>query len=226
MMRQLTFTEGKFDCVLYLNGVLPELSDLEQLKDIPIVAADGAALQLKSAGIIPQFIIGDFDSLNLHTVISTFPESHIHHNPDQELNDFEKTLSFCAESGFNTILVCGFHGKELDHTFNNWSVFIKYSRKLLLTIYDYGKYAFPVYNNTELCTVPGETVSLIPQPSCRITLSGFRWNLVNEVLSLGFREGARNIADETICSIIVHEGELLCFLNNRFPLVPQYTERI
>lgn len=221
-MKSLQFAEGVFDCVLCLNGVLPDKSELLLLKDVPFIAADGASLQLAEYDIPIRFIIGDFDSAGIENLQSAFPESTVLHTPDQELNDFEKSLLFCLNNGYTTILICGFHGKELDHTFNNWSVFIKYSQQLFLTIYDYGKYALSIKESTMLTTFAGERVSFIPQPFCRLTLQGFRWNLNNDILSLGVREGARNIAESTVCTVDIHEGQVLCFLENRFPLVPFY----
>jgi hypothetical protein len=47
------------------------------------------------------------------------------------------------------------------------------------------------------------------------------WELNNEILELGVREGARNIAIKQDISLIISEGELLLFLDDRLPNAPR-----
>ena len=218
---RLEFYNNPFDCVVCLNGDMPAPHILAALHPAPFIAADGASKQLQRLGFFPAVIIGDMDSTEVYT---SFPQSHIVHLPEQETNDFEKTLRFCIENNYHHILICGFHGGELDHTLNNWSVFMKFCPLMSLTILDGERYAIPVMQSISFSTVKNELISLIPQPSCTVSLHGFVWNLHKELLRLGEREGARNRASATMCSIEIHDGQLLCFLSHRFPFVPTFVE--
>jgi thiamine pyrophosphokinase len=62
---------------------------------------------------------------------------------------------------------------------------------------------------------PDEIVSIIPQPQVRISTSGLKWPLADEVLALGSREGARNRATEKSVTITVHDGSALVFVSSR-----------
>lgn len=210
----------EFDAVLCLDSNLPPLEIFYQLSGKKIIAADGAAIRLLKLGIEPDFVVGDFDTFNKSQFSERVSKNKLIFEPDQETNDFEKCLRFAQKKHFNTIIIFGFHGGELEHTLNNWSVLKKYSKKMELCLYDRGRYAIPLYFSVKIKLKKGEMISLIPQPDVRLTTKNLKWELNDEVLALGLREGARNIALKEEISLIIHYGELLLFIDDRLPVAP------
>jgi len=215
-MIKINFIE-KFDVIVCLDGILPTSDFFENFQNIPIIAADGAAIKLMEMNIQFDKVIGDLDTLKINGFQKKISPEKILYLPDQEFNDFEKTLNYAYEMGFIKILILGFHGGELEHSFNNWSVLIKYISKLSLCIYENGRYAIPLNNSISLLTKPEEMIGIIPQPTARLTTSGFKWELNNEILELGVREGARNIALANEVSIEIHSGSILLIIDSRLP---------
>ena len=123
---EIEFTE-KFDCLICLNADMPPASLFGALAGVVVVAADGAANKLADIGIVPDYIIGDLDSFDISDS-RLEGKSKIICNPDQEINDFEKILRFANERSYKRLLVTGFHGGELEHTLNNWSVFMRFAQ--------------------------------------------------------------------------------------------------
>jgi thiamine pyrophosphokinase len=217
----------KPDAILCLNGVLPEKDYWEQLpSDIVIVAADGAAERLEKSGIIPQYIIGDMDSLADKKIYWESQRGvEVHSRYDQNSTDFEKSLEFLAHRNLSKILVLGMHGGEIDHSLNNWSILARYGKKLYLTAGDNDKSATPLYESFDYASTPNELISLIPQPLCHISTTGLQWNLLKEDLALGRREGARNRATGQDVRITIHTGSLLFIVPEKTPSVFILEER-
>lgn len=213
-MKNISFNK-RFDACIILNADYPEVNFFDKVKDLPLIAADGAANRMLKENRPINYIIGDLDSLDNNLNI---PEGiELIRIKDQETNDFEKALRFCLDSGFNKVLVAGFHGGELEHSLNNWSVFTRFSKKLDLCIFDKGRYGFSVRSSSIIDSTPGETVSLIPQCHCTLTTSNLKWELDKEELAIGLREGARNVAIANNFNIQIHEGELIVFIDARLP---------
>jgi thiamine pyrophosphokinase len=220
-MRIKTFCYVLPDILVCLNGILPERSFFEQMLPIPIAAADGAAKKLRTNGIIPNYIIGDLDSIA--DELEEWREQKnvvIHEVSDQNSTDYEKTLAFVKEKGAQNILVCGLHGGDLDHTLNNWSITMRESTALNIAIFDNGKMALSVKDSIRFDIAAEEMISLIPQPKVLITTTGLEWNLSYEELELGRREGARNRAVETKVTLEIQAGELFLFLKANLPYMP------
>lgn len=215
--------DTNFDCVICLNTSLPEIEIFEKLAGIPIIAADGAAHRLNALNITPDYIIGDLDSFKINEYKGYISEDRIIHLPDQNTNDFEKILVFAKNSGWNNIIILGFHGGELEHTFNNWSVLMKFVKPLNLCIYDKSRYGIPVNFSLIMPTKLNEIISLIPQPYAKLKTKGLEWQLENEFLALGLREGARNRANKPGIMIQLTDGELLLFCDDRLPYAPSKT---
>ena len=57
-----------------------------------VVAADGGADQAVNHGVIPDAVIGDFDSIT-NTTRARIPEDRLHPDQDQDTTDFDKCLS-------------------------------------------------------------------------------------------------------------------------------------
>lgn len=210
--------DTKFDCIVALNSKLPPLVFFGKFfPEVPVIGADGGAVRMFELGIICDFVVGDLDTFSSSNLQKYFRKEQIVHNPDQEINDFEKALIFAIDKGYKNILIVGFHGGELEHTLNNWSVLKKYQTNLNLCIYEKGRYAIPVFFPLLVETIPKELISLIPQPKARLSTINLRWNLNNEVLELGIREGARNKAIGNYFAIEKIEGSVLLFIDARLP---------
>ncbi|HRK04366.1 MAG TPA: thiamine diphosphokinase [Chlorobiota bacterium] len=209
----LNIGERRFDAIIAVNGSLPPLSLFEFFADVPIIAADGALNALVDIGVVAEFLVGDLDSLRPDIDLGL---THVIHDANQESNDFEKALQFAATSHYEELLVVGLHGGDLEHTLNNWSVLMRYGAQGKTVALDGDRLAIPVHSSVQFTTSPGELLSIIPQPSIRLTTRGLQWNLENEVLSLGIREGARNRAIDNEVVIEVHEGSFLLFCTSPF----------
>ena len=91
-----------------------------------------------------------------------------------------------------------------------------------LCILDNERYGIPILHSIIFNVNPGELLSLIPQPKARLTTKNLKWELNNEILELGVREGARNQASYSKVTIILHEGELILFIDSRIPIAPEF----
>ncbi|MGQ9819905.1 MAG: thiamine diphosphokinase [Candidatus Kapaibacteriales bacterium] len=186
-------------------------------QDIPIIAADGGAIRLFNLGILPDYIVGDLDTFERFGLRSFFLKSEIVYRPSQDINDFEKALIFAIEKGFKNILITGFHGGFLEHTLNNWSVLQKYSNKLKLCVYDQKRYAIPIDFSFKFEANRNEIISIIPQPSAILRTQNLKWNLNEEILALGYREGARNFAVGKDVKVEILKGSVLLIIDARLP---------
>ena len=216
-LEKISFSFDSFDAILCINGILPHKSKFEELYGVPVIAADGAANQLMQDGVKLNYIVGDLDSLDMNEFNKHYLPNVLVKDADQDTNDFEKCLQFCESLELRNILLFGIHGYLLEHTLNNWSVLKRYSKVLNITVFDDERYAFTINKSCEIEFDDLETVSLIPQTSCTITTKGFEWNLDNETLTMGSREGARNEVKGSKVQIILHTGELLLFCDSRIP---------
>lgn len=214
--------ENCFDAVLCLDANLPGREVFGILEGLPIIAADGAALRLHEKGVPFDYVVGDLDTFYSEPAHKEIDVAKIRHYPDQETNDFEKALVYALSQGYDRILVIGFHGGLLEHSLNNWSVFAKFSQKANLCIYDKGRYGIAATGNLEMLLIKDEIVSLIPQPEAIVSTRGLSWELDEEELKLGKREGARNKAIAERIELTIHAGSLLIFIDQRLPGAPVY----
>lgn len=197
------------DAIICLNGDLPPLGFFEHLAHIPIIAADGATNTLFAKGVVPDIVVGDLDSIHEDILHEIAPLATILARPDQDSNDFEKALVVAQQMLHSTLFVVGFHGGDLEHSLNNWSVLMRYGSSMNISVVEGRRHCFPVYSSVSFQALPDETVSLIPQPIAQLTTKGLAWPLVNEELALGIREGARNRATDDTVEIHVHSGAIL-----------------
>lgn len=224
----MVLKQNNFDCIIVLNSEFNIFSEIlvpinkifEVNKDIIIIAADGAYNKLFDLNIIPNYVIGDLDSIESNYLITN--ELHNFNTEfikleEQETNDFEKCLNFIFDNNFRNVLVIGLDGGLLEHTLNNWSVFTKFASKLNLIAYSSERYAFTISNEININLKENEIVSLIPINKCKLTTKNLKWELNSEYLEIGFREGARNVTLSKEISIKIEEGSLLFFCDERLP---------
>jgi thiamine pyrophosphokinase len=215
-----TTTNRLPDAIICLDGEFPGADFFSAFPSVPLIAADGAALQLQNLSLVPAIIIGDMDTLRASGHSNTFADVPRLFVENQDKTDYEKCLDYCLAQELSAVLVCGIHGGEMEHSLNNWSITIRYAEYIHLCLYDGYRYGLPLSAPAELPTQPGDTISLIPQPSVRLTTEGLHWPLIREELRLGVREGARNRATATSIKLDIHEGSMLVFCRATLPHIP------
>jgi thiamine pyrophosphokinase len=196
------------------NGEMPSLKLIAPfLKTKPfIVCADGGANKARPFGITPHVIIGDLDSITQKTrhYYSTVP---VIHNPNQNNTDLEKALDHLLECGITSATVIGATGDRPDHTMSNFSILLKYQKKLALRFFDERCTVEVIRTSVRFRAVPGQQISLVPMGKASgITTSGLKYPLKNEALELGVREGLSNEAVGSTVSVSVKKGGLLLFI--------------
>lgn len=195
------------------NGEMPPLKLLlPLLRTKPyIICADGGANKARSFGITPHCIIGDMDSITQKTrhYYSSVP---IIHNVDQNSTDLEKVLEHILSNNFTSATVIGATGDRPDHTMANFSILMKYDKKLSLLFFDERCTIQIVRKKIQLNAAIGQQVSLVPMGTCAgITTRGLKFPLKNESLEIGVREGLSNEATQKMVEISLKHGTLLLF---------------
>ena len=204
---------NNYDAIIFLNGDLPDKQIISRFVSKKFLAADGTSSRLFLNQIIPDLIIGDLDSISIDLITPDFDKNKIIQDTNQDNTDFEKILIYCIAHDIKRILVLGIHGGEIDHTLNNLSIIKKFKNSLDLWIFDNDKYGFLTDESFKISTTTNELISLIPFPAARITTDYLKWNLNNEILELGTRDGARNRATKDEVSVVIHDGCLFCFVS-------------
>ena len=120
----------------------------------------------------PAVIIGDLDSIS-NTHLVPLPSSLVPVS-DQETNDLEKAMAYCAKQGWRKPVIVGATGKREDHTLGNVFRALAYECEIVT---DHGRF-IPVRAKATLTVAKGAAVSVFaPDPKTRMTSKGLEWPL-------------------------------------------------
>ena len=196
----------KFDRVLVIVGAgAVDERLLRSLVDngAAVIAADGGADACARAGIMPEAIVGDMDSLeNLddwakNTRIVKFEE--------QSTTDFEKCL-YATEAALTIAL--GMTGKRFDHTLAALDSVARHAHKRHILLVDEKDLALGVCGKFSFAVDPGDRVSVHPLGRVKFKVSeGLLYPLDGITLAPGERTGTSNTATEGAFSIVPEDGE-------------------
>ncbi|MDR1391144.1 MAG: thiamine diphosphokinase [Holosporales bacterium] len=166
---------SKYKSILCLDGDIPR-SDFFLSKNLPIIAADGAANRLYEMGIRPDFLIGDFDSVRPE-LLSYTPNSR---SVDQNFSDFQKAIEYLKENELVPMITCGISGGYLDHIINNVGIIVQLPHGIFV---DSSIIGFCLKKGEHRFSFPfNAKISIFGMPSCRISTTGLRWELNNSTL--------------------------------------------
>jgi thiamine pyrophosphokinase len=88
-----------------------------------IVAADSGLFHAEEAGLKPDFIIGDMDSIDARRLAAYPAECVIRHSHDKDYTDTELAFNLAVEKGCDEIWITGGGGGRIDHLFGVRSLF-------------------------------------------------------------------------------------------------------
>lgn len=154
-----------------------------------IVAADGGAAAALARGLLPEAVIGDFDSLDRDTR-AALPEQSLHHLAEQDSTDFEKCLTRIAAP---LIVGAGFSGARLDHQLAVCNALVRHPQQRCLLIGE-EDCVFLSPPTLALDLAPGTRVSLFPMGAVEGRSDGLNWPIGGLTLTPDGQIGTSNHA--------------------------------
>lgn len=178
-----------------------------------IVCADAGYSFAKQAGVMPDLIIGDFDSLNEELPKDT---EIVKLNTHKDDTDTAHCVMECIRRGYRDFLLLGSIGGRTDHTFANIAILS------FLSEYHYKGVA---RNNGEEIRVlnkgtykingrKGHTFSVFPYgcESVNVTYKGAEYPLDSYTLTYNVSRGISNMFTDDEAEIQINSGRAIIFV--------------
>lgn len=165
--------------VILANGSFPRRKCLLETLHAAarIVCCDGAAAKLLRAGLEPDLVVGDLDSLD-PALRRRFKKCLVHES-EQETNDLSKAFRACMARGWRNIVILGAGGRREDHLLGNASllpVFAAAGADVRMET-DHGTF-IPVLSSATFKRPAGTKVSIFSfHPDMPVTASGLQYPL-------------------------------------------------
>lgn len=179
-----------------------------------IIAVDKGLEILDKCKIQPNYIIGDFDSVNKDLVQKYKKSEIIKLNPEKDFTDTHMAIKLADKIKSNYITIIGAIGTRIDHTIANIHILKEcIERKIMCEIINQNNKITlidkPCYINLEK---EYKYISLIPLTTnvTGVTLEGFKYPLKNATLSIGESIGVSNEQIEQKAKIELKKGILIC----------------
>lgn len=134
------------------------------------VAADGGADRLLRLGVMPEAVIGDFDSLSA-SAREKIPQSRQHVVAEQATTDFDKALRSVTAP---VVLALGFAGARLDHGLAAMATLVARADRRCILIGP-KDLAFAAPRQLDLLLAAGEPLSLFPLARVTGRSEGLEW---------------------------------------------------
>ncbi len=209
-MNSLVITGGQIDLPFAKKELEKQVWDM-------VISADSGLEFCREAQIVPDLILGDFDSVKTETLDGfqqNYPE-RIHRFPAmKDETDTELALLHAISAGATRITILGGTGTRLDHVLGNL--------QLLKLALDKGVDCVLLDSHNRIRLVAdglllrkaeefGDYVSLIPftPQVCGLTLTGFAYEVRDFTLQAGQARGVSNQICEEVAQICLTEGLLL-----------------
>jgi len=164
------------------HGEFPQSDKLIELIKAAktIVCCDGAITNLLAHDIIPDYIIGDCDSLP-DKIFTDFADKIIKIS-EQQSNDLTKAVNFaCQELQQHNLIIFAATGLREDHTVGNIALLAQYAKltKKIAMLSDYG--IFTVHTGDgKILTIANQQISLFTiDATTKLNTTGLVWDLNN-----------------------------------------------
>lgn len=185
-------------CIVLANGQPPPRKVFDYLDSIgydKLICADGGANSAFKCELIPDYIIGDLDSIKPEIYDYYYDKCEILQITSQNDTDVEKCLKFSYKNKFKDVILLGATGDRLDHSFCNLGITLKFFDKMRIRVI-HQKSILSVYEGLAILkTIPGETLSIYGfDAKTKFVSEGLKYPLKNFTLPFGVKESTSNIA--------------------------------
>lgn len=201
--------------IIFANGGFTQPPPIEP-GDL-IIAADGGSRHCLGLGVIPDLVVGDFDSLAADD-LRQLQEAGVElarYPAHKDFTDLELALQHARQRGASEVLVLAAMGGRWDQTLAN--VLLPAGQEfadLTVRLID-GNQEISLIRPGQALEIqgrPGDTLSLISLlgNAQGVSTTGLEYPLNGETLYFGSTRGISNVIQESHVSITLQAGLLLC----------------
>ena len=178
-----------------------------------IIASDKGLEVLDKCNVKPNYIIGDFDSINKKVLNKYKNVETIKLSPIKDYTDTHMALKHAIKIKSTSITILGAIGTRIDHTIGNINILKEaLNKNISCTILNEKNKIF-LLDKDAIINKENKYpfISLIPLTTYvkGISLSGFKYNLENSTMSIGQSIGISNEQIENTGYIKIKEGILI-----------------
>lgn len=207
------------DWLIIANGPLLSEDILHKLLPMKkIIALDGAIIGCINRSIIPDIVLGDFDSIDRNIIESMEKKYNIQFIflPDQETSDLDKGITYISQFKPRSVTICQAIGARLDHTLHNLRLLKRlYSKvKNMHIITETEKMVFIKDKTVLIHAEDIEPVALMSFPKATVSSKGLKYDMDNYVLEFAKRESTSNHLINASARITVNGEALLIISHN------------
>lgn len=206
-------------CLIIAGGELKEPARYQELAQNVqyIIAADGGARHANELGLLPNLVVGDFDTLSADEVRSLAKQGiELAQYPvDKDYSDTHLALLKALELGYTEITIIAALGGRIDHTLANIMLLaLPEARDIKLNILADQQELILIRKEALLTGEPGTIVSLLPlsEQVTGITTDGLAYQVPQHTFIMGHPNGISNVMTGKEARIKVAEGLLLAVI--------------
>ncbi len=184
-----------------------------------LLCTDGGATAALNLGLVPDLVLGDFDSLSpkdearvieLGCPVQRYPV-------EKDKTDSELALDYLAEAKAGPVLMTGGFGGRFDHALANLALLPRFADRGLEVVIDDGDTRAVLVSPERPATVegePGDIVSLFPDTAAcsGVTLEGLKYPLFGATLVRGTTLGVSNALCGRSARVSLTDGRLIVVL--------------
>lgn len=208
--------------IIFANGDAsdPEIVQHWTAQADLIIAADGGTQHALSAGVMPQAVIGDLDSLaeadraqldRSEVQLITYP-TH------KDYTDLELALRYALKQGATEIVIFSALGGRWDQSLANLMLLTLPELAHASTrLVDHHLSIQVIRDRAEITGRAGDTLSLIALKgdALGVTIEGCEYPLIDAILPFGATLGISNVLAQPSAKIVVKQGLILALHTRR-----------
>lgn len=201
-------------CIIITSLLSGKINDLIDITYSYIVCADGGYDIALKEKIIPDVLIGDFDSIknplpqNIKTV-----KVPVH----KDVTDTALCIDYAVEQGYTNICILGGLGGRIDHTIANMQNLIAAAEKNIsvMMLDDQNTVMAIIDDEIYMPARPGYKLSLLSHSdTCEgVTVTGVEYSLENHTLTSSYPLGVSNEFLDDDVYIKVKKGKLIIIMS-------------
>lgn len=203
-------------CIIIANGEIKDYTQHIRYIDEEdcIICADGGGRYALAMGLEPDYLMGDFDSLDKGLLEQLEglpnPPELIKFPSEKDKSDSQLAVEFALTLNPDSIIIMGGTGSRLDHTLANITLLAQFPQVDIHIVNDNND----LYLTTDRAVIrgkPGDEISILPlTPLVKgVTTKGLKWPLVNKTIEMGSSLGVSNVLLESQAEFTLTEGKLL-----------------